>query len=205
MIRIQSIHLFVHNVRGARIKHLLHHQSSLISIRCHKVKRFHHAPTATRLFTIPSNHATGPRDCHRSSDAKETKLPSIQEWENLHAQKTIVKDINVACDIACATSHVGKKPKWEIGLCPWVNWLMNHNDPINVRPHWRPNRTVTDCALETTLHHRKLGLAIAKPRSRGNSSSYHITVFYRRNQFKLQSNLNSKQLGLNYTNNNDGT
>ena len=49
-----------------------------------------YATTATRLFTIPSNYVS-----HCFSEAKETKLPSMQEEQNLHAQKTdTIKDIN---------------------------------------------------------------------------------------------------------------
>jgi len=40
------------------------------------------------LFTIPSNHVKSPHDCHPFSEAKETKLTSIQEEESLLPQKT---------------------------------------------------------------------------------------------------------------------
>jgi len=50
----------------------------LVVINFHSLSRFHHASTATRLFTFPR---TTSRDHvrHRFSEAKETKLPSMKE------------------------------------------------------------------------------------------------------------------------------
>jgi len=81
---------------------LKHHQSSLISTRCHEetLPVFHPY--------IPSDYVTRLRDCHRFSEATETKLPSIQEEENLLPQKTqLIKDLpHMSCLILSKSSDV---------------------------------------------------------------------------------------------------
>ena len=62
---------------------------------------------------------------------------------------------------------MGKKPKWEFGIYPRVNWLRNRittqsKSYLLIRASARTAEHNTDCALETMLHHRKLGLAIAE-------------------------------------------
>jgi len=53
-------------------------------INFYSLSRFHHISTATRLFTFPR---TTSRDHvrHHFPEAKETKLHSMKEEQNLHA------------------------------------------------------------------------------------------------------------------------
>ena len=58
----------------------------LLVINFYSLSRFHHASTATKLFTFPR---TMSRDHvrHHFPEAKETKLHSMKEEQNLHANE----------------------------------------------------------------------------------------------------------------------
>ena len=89
------------SIQGSRIENLqsreVDRQSPtgliFLVINFYSLSRFYHASTATRLFTFPR---TTSRDHvrHHFPEAKETKLHSMNEGQNLHANERTIKQIS---------------------------------------------------------------------------------------------------------------